>query len=69
MMVVSRPKRRFRFAAGVADFAIDRNTPEINAPRRNSPKETLRLTDSGYPDQRNQAIAEQTKKIAKQSLK
>jgi hypothetical protein len=68
-MVMSRPKKRFLLPCGVADFAVNRNTPEMNEPRTNSPREILRLTESGYLDQRNHEIAEPTKKSAKVSLK
>jgi hypothetical protein len=51
------------------DFAVNRNRPEINEPRTNSPIKILRPTDSGCPDHRNHEIAETTKNNAKYNLK
>jgi len=68
-MAMSRTEKRFRLPSGVVDFAVSRNTPEINEPRTNSPREILRPTDNGCPDHRNQAIAEPAKNNAKYNLK
>lgn len=64
----TKPVMRLRLRSGEADLAVRRNTPENNMPKTNSATLILRLSDSGL-DQRNHAIAEQVRKVAKKRPK